>query len=97
MVALAAAMACSKDSTAPAMGTLYFKVDALTCTGSDAIEFFIDGSSKGSQTLSAGQTSQGFSVSAGSHTVGARTSTFTWPTQTVTVPTNNSYTVVLTC
>ena len=99
-LAVAAAMACSKDTTAPAVGTLYFKVDALTCSGTGTIEFFIDGTSRFTQTMSAGQTSQGTSVTAGSHTAGARETTvggYVWPTQNVTVPANASYAAILTC
>lgn len=101
--------ACGGDSTGPSApppppppptGALYFRVDALTCSGSGTIEFFIDGTSRFTQTLSAGQTSQGTTVVAGPHTAGARETIqagYTWPTQQVSVPANGSYTAILTC
>ena len=92
-------LAGCEDLTGPETGTLFFKIDALTCTGEGAIEFFIDGTSVGIEVLGGGDTSTGFTVSAGSHTAGARdlTGVVIWPTFNVIVPANSSFTIVLTC
>lgn len=94
-------IACGGESTAPQIGEVMFKVDGLTCTGTSSIQFFIDGSLVGQQTLSAGgQSSSAFTVDAGPHTVGARDAVsggFVWPTSNITVPSNTSYTTTLTC
>lgn len=94
-------IACGGDSaTAPQNGTVYFKVDALTCTGSGQIALVIDGSIVGTETLAAGQQSQGYVTPAGQHILGARETAsggFVWPNQTATVPANSTYTAVLTC
>lgn len=99
VVLLVALAACGGGGgTEPiANGTLFFKIDALTCTGTDAVTFFIDGSAVGTETLSAGQTSRGYTTSAASHVAGARTPTYLWPNTTITVPANGSITDVLPC
>jgi hypothetical protein len=76
-----------------------FRIDALTCVGTETILFFIDGAQIGAQQLSAGATSSNFTASPGQHTVGARTASngFVWPTSNHTFPANTVYTVVLTC
>lgn len=50
---VATLVGCGGDDgpTGPALGTLFFKVDELTCTGTGTIEFFIDGTSRFTQTL----------------------------------------------
>jgi hypothetical protein len=101
LLALVAVTACGSDSsTAPkADATVVFKIDALTCTGSGAIEFFIDGSPVGTETLSAGQSSQGYRTSGGQHILGARlaNSSFIWPNTTVTVPAGGTFNELLPC
>ena len=96
-------LACggSHDAAAPQMGTLSFKLDPVTCTGTGTIEPFIDGTSQGQFTFSPG-VAQGFSVRAGSHTAGARevpvtSGSYVWQSQTVSVPANGTYTTLLTC
>ena len=99
---LAVATACGKSDNGPAApttGSVNFRVDGLTCTGSATILFFIDGAQIGSEALAAGNTSTSYTVTSGSHTAGARTSTSSiiWPTGNITVPANGLWTVVLTC
>lgn len=91
--------ACGGDSTAPKeqRGSLVFRLDQQTCTGSGTITFFVDGSSVGSAAMTAGASSPSYSVTAGSHIVGATAPSFNWPSQTVTVPVNATYTALLTC
>lgn len=94
-------VACSADSiTGPEKGAVSFTVDAQSCRGSAAIDFFVDGARVGTETLAAGQTSRGYSVDAGSHVVGASVSNaagFVWPSRTVAVPKNTTFNTVLTC
>lgn len=98
---LCGVLACggSDGPAAPAKGTVFFKVDALTCQGTGTIQFFLDGSNVGTETLSAGQTSQGYPTTAGSHVAGARlaNSTYVWPNTTIQVTANGSYTDILPC
>lgn len=91
---------CSGDGiSGPSSGSVLFKIDAQTCTGSGTITFFIDGSAVGTETLSTGATSKAYTTTAGQHIVGARegTSGYTWPSQTVTVPAGSTYTALLEC
>lgn len=98
-LAVIAASACSKsDTTAPATGTLVFKIDPLTCTGSDLFTFYIDGTAQNNVTLAAGG-SQGYTVSAGSHAIGAKAniSGKVFTGATVIVPANGTFTELLAC
>lgn len=93
--------ACGGDSTGPTVqnGTLRFVLDQVTCTGSGNIELFVDATSQGSYAFTPGA-ERSFTVAAGSHTAGAREvggSAYIWPTQTVSVPVNNTYNLSLTC
>lgn len=100
-LAAAVLLGCGGDkATAPQTGEVIFKIDALTCTGTSSILFFVDGSQVGQQTLSAGQSSSPFEVDAGPHALGAREAAsggYVWPTTNATVPANTSYTATLTC
>jgi hypothetical protein len=101
-VAMVAVMAaCGGETTAPtaANGTLFFKIDALTCSGTSVVSFAVDGSVVGSETISAGGTSKGYTVTAGSHVVGARVSNgnYVWPNTNINVPANGTFTQVLPC
>ena len=91
--------ACGGGGTEPiaTTGTVFFKIDALTCTGTAAVTLFIDGSAVGTETMSAGSTSKGYTTSAASHILGARTATYLWPNTTMTVPAGSSITDVLPC
>ena len=94
--------ACGSDSNEPAVpttGTLIFAVDPVTCLGSGTVELFIDATSQGSYVMSGGS-QRSYTVSAGTHTAGAREiggSAYVWPTQNVTVPAAGSYTATLVC
>jgi hypothetical protein len=96
-----AGQACGSKEAAPQLGTVYIRVDSLTCTGPQSIMVYIDGAFHGLHALSPGQTSTGILVVPGTHTVEAAkettSGTYTWPTQSVTVPGGGSCTVVLTC
>lgn len=99
---LALAVACGGDSgTNPQrIGTLIFRLDAQTCTGSGQLNFFLDGATIGTATLSAGQDKAFPNQPAGQHIAGAsetRTGGYVWPSQTVTIPEGSSFTTVLTC
>jgi hypothetical protein len=102
IASLLALAACGGDkSTAPAQtGTLIFRLDSQTCTGTGTLNFFLDGATIGSATISAGQ-SQSFSGQpAGQHVAGAsetKTGGYVWPSQNVNIPANGSWTSVLTC
>jgi hypothetical protein len=103
LLGMAVLMACGSDSTAPPpaiqTGTVFFKIDALTCTGSGPVAFYLDGSLVGTETLAAGGTSKGYTSPAGSHVAGAKipNTTYTWPNTTINVPANGSYTAILPC
>ena len=99
-LALATAGCGGDDKTGPseASGQLVFKSDASTCGAGNA-EVFIDGSSRGIYAFDPGDVLP-FTVSAGSHTAGAREaggSQLQFPTQNVTVPANSSYTYIMIC
>lgn len=95
--------ACGSDSSATeptvASSHVVFKIDALSCVGSGTIQLFIDGSVVGTETLSAGQSSQSYTTSGGSHVLGARlaNSTYIWPSTTVMVPVGGTFTAVMPC
>jgi hypothetical protein len=102
LASLLLAGACSGDkSTGPAQtGTVIFRLDSQTCTGTGTIAFFLDGNSIGTVTLSAGQSTSFANQPAGPHIVGAsetRTGGYVWPQQSVTIPPNGSFTQVLQC
>jgi hypothetical protein len=99
---LAVMAACGGDTTtAPpaANSTLFFKIDALTCSGTSVVSFAVDGSIVGSETISAGGTSKGYTITAGSHVVGARVSNgnYVWPNTNINAPANGTFTQVLPC
>ena len=101
---LASACGGGEDSpTAPTStrSSVLFTLDANSCRGVPAvtIEFFVDGSTVGSGTLSPGQTSQSFPVSAGSHLLSARVANFdiVWPSLNATTPAGGSFTYLLIC
>jgi hypothetical protein len=98
---LLALAACGSDSpTAPTNGPVYFRIDGLTCRGSDAITFYIDGTPVGTETLAAGgYTSSPYMASIGSHALGAKevnSPFYTWPTTFENVPAAGM-TFLLTC
>lgn len=95
---------CStSDITGPDKGAVVFKVDAQTCGGTASIDLFIDGSLVGTEQMSSGSSSKAYTATAGQHIVGAHTTNATatsgrvWPSATVTVPANATYTALLTC
>lgn len=94
-------LACGGGSTAPApTGTLIFRLDAQTCTGTGTLTFFLDGTTIGTATLSAGQSQSFPGQPTGQHVAGAsetRAGGFTWAPQVVTIPPNASLTHVLVC
>lgn len=100
-LALALVIGCGSDGgNAPTTGTIIFKVDASSCTGTAALDLFIDGSLVGTETLSAGASSKAYPATAGQHVVSARVANINsrvWPPITVTVPSGNSYTQLLLC
>lgn len=93
-------LACGSDkSTSPKTGELIFKLDAVTCVGTGTLELYIDGTSQGQYTMSAGS-QKGFTVVAGPHTAGARevgVGGYVWATQSATVPAGSTYSAVLAC
>lgn len=103
VVLLVLAACGGSDATSPAKGSVVFKIDALTCTGTASIDLFIDGTQVGTETLSAGGSSKAYTATTGTHAVAARTTNATansgrtWPTTTATVPANGTYTALLTC
>lgn len=74
------------DPTGPS-ASISFKPDAGTCSGTAALDLFIDGSKVGSPTLAAGVASEAFVVATGSHVVRAvsQASGAVWPNEQVTV------------
>jgi hypothetical protein len=99
--ALAGSACGGDDSTGPTVqnGTLRFVLDQVTCTGSGSIELFIDGTSQGIYSFTPGA-ERSYTVQAGSHTAGAREiggTAYVWPTQTIAVPVNSTYSLSLTC
>lgn len=96
--------ACGGDSvtgpTGPTTGTVYFKVDLLTCgAGTAVINYYIDGSVVGAETATAGVLSKGYTVAAGSHLLGAKipANDYTWPNTTFVVQAGGSITDILPC
>lgn len=98
-IVIVMAAGCAADSTAPQQGKVVYSIDAQTCVGSAAFTFYIDGKAVGTETLSAGTSSQPYTTAAGQHTLGANDlgDGYTWPSQSVTVPVNNTFTWVLKC
>jgi hypothetical protein len=104
VLAMLALPACgaADSATGPTPTPSYAKwtVDAQTCTGSDVVSLFVDGTAVGSETLAAGGSSKLYQVQAGSHVIGAteaRVGGFVWPSQTVSIPSGQTFTQVLTC
>ena len=100
-LALVLLAACGgSDATAPqqpAPTLVYFRIDALTCKGTSVVNFFIDGVQVGSEPMTAGSLSKGYSTTVGSHVLGARTTEgYTWPNTTMTV-TSAGVTDILPC
>jgi hypothetical protein len=95
---LLAVSGCGGDSTAPDQGFATWRLDGITCTGSGPIQFFVDGALIGTETLSAGgPASKAYPVTVGTHLVGAKEATFTWPNTSVSITAGLTYTSVLTC
>ena len=96
-----AAIACNgNDTLILNTGTVFFKVDAGTCsTGGSAIQFIIDGDIVGREAIAPGVLSKAYSTSAGPHSVSAKivADGFTWPSMQVTVPAGGPYTAILVC
>jgi hypothetical protein len=86
---------------APSQGAVQFKVDALTCVGSATIDFYLDGSVIGTETLSAGgSASKQYPTSAGQHVLGAavsNTRSYVWPSANAIVPVNATFIAILKC
>jgi hypothetical protein len=82
-------------------GYVVWKIDGNSCTGADAINFYLDGSVVGTQTLTAGVgSSSAYPTPQGTHLISARenrTGGFVWPTQTVAISAGGTFTSVLTC
>jgi hypothetical protein len=80
---------------------VFFKIDGVSCRGSDAIVLYLDGSPIGTETLTAGgAASKAYSASAGSHLIGAKevnSPFYTWQSTSEIVPAGGSYTHVLFC
>lgn len=102
--ALALVGACGSDSPtappAPTTGPVYFRIDGVSCRGSDAIVLYIDGAPVGTETLVAGGAASGPHLTPiGQHGIGAKEVNapfFTWPTTVAFVP-SGGYTTLLTC
>lgn len=101
VLALVFLAACKGADTAPTTGQVFFKIDGVSCKGSDAIKLFVDGSAVGTETLTAGGVaSTGYMVSAGGHLLGAtevNSPFFSWPSTHVTVTAGGTFTQLLTC
>jgi hypothetical protein len=102
VIMLAVLAACGGDSgTQPSpTGTLIFRLDAQTCTGTGTLNFFLDGTNIGTATISAGQSQSFANQPAGQHIAGAseaRIGGYVWPSATVMIPVNGTYTQVLSC
>ena len=81
-------------------GTVYFKIDAATCpSAAVSVALFINGTRVGTETLSAGSTSSGYSTAAGSAVLSASLVgiTYSWSPSTHNIPKGGSFTLVLTC
>jgi hypothetical protein len=100
ILVLVAVAACGGD-TEPQPGYVVWRVDGVSCVGSDAIIFYIDGGNVGSETLAAGGAgSKPYPTSPGTHLIGAKegnASGYTWPNKSVVISTGATYTTVLTC
>jgi hypothetical protein len=84
----------------PVMGAVQFKIDALSCVGAAAIDFYLDGSVVGTETLAAGGSSRQYETTAGAHVLGAavsNTHSYVWPSSSVTVPANTALLWLLRC
>ena len=96
---LAFAAGCgSDDPSGPSTGTLNVSFDPASCNPGTA-EIFVDGQTQGAYFWTPGQ-QRGWTVSAGSHALGAREvggTLFIWPSQTVNVPSGGSFNAVFTC
>lgn len=99
LLLLVAALAGCKDQGPDPLGSITFRPDAASCTGSALVELFVDGAQVGAATLAAGASSEPFPVAPGSHVVSAfSTTSFTeWDDDAVEVTSNANTTVVLPC
>jgi hypothetical protein len=104
MVLLGVALtACGGDVTGVApvsRGAVVYKVDALSCRGPAAIDFLLDGSVVGTETMTPGVASKSYGTTAGVHIVSAAVSVTrsrVWPSTSATVPAGGVYTAVLAC
>ena len=90
--------ACGGGGGSSDDGTVFYVVDQATCpAGTATYNFTIDNSIVGIETLAAGATSKGYSVSAGSHFIGASKPGFAWPAAFYTVPAGGSFNLTLKC
>ena len=81
-------------------GTVAFKVHENCGSGSGTITFYVDGSSVGTATLSGGESSPSYTVSAGQHLASANETTtgnLSWDSLSFTVAAGGSFTMILTC
>lgn len=82
-------------------GTVYFKIDAATCRGTSTIlDLFIDGSQVGTETITVGGTSKGYSTHSGPNFLSAKEAKsggFVWPSAKYDIPGGGSFTLLLTC
>jgi hypothetical protein len=84
----------------PAESAVQFKLDASTCVGAGAIDFFLDGSFIGTETLSPGIPSKQYETTPGGHVVSAavsNTHSLVWPSTNVTVQPNTALVWILRC
>lgn len=90
----------STSPSGPSPSVVTFKIDAQTCSGTATINFFIDGSTVGSESLTAGSSSKGYSTTQTSHVLGAsvaNTNGRVWGPITVNLTNIATYTQVLVC
>src|SRR5438874_13612826 len=103
LAALLAAVSCSALGTSPDSASVRWTLDGVTCDTTYAVSFIFDGERLGTAVLTSGSSSAYFSVSTGSHSIGARgtkatdASIRTWAATSVSLEKNQKYSHLLTC
>jgi len=101
VVALTAMLvACGGGSDDPGPATVFFKVDTATCRGTGAtFELFVGGGKVGTEFLTVGATSRGYTSEQSTTVLSARLidGSRTWSPETFNTPRGSTFTLLLTC
>lgn len=100
-LAVSLGLAACGGATAPQRASAAFKVDGATCAslGTVTLDFFIDGTSVGTESLAPGVQSKSYAVAPGSHVtlVEIANSSFGWANATMNYPAGQTTVRILPC